>query len=96
MKAAVRKLGNSAGVIIPKSLLAEPRLSAGDTVDMRLEDGRLILAPIPQSKHAGWAEASRVVAVSGDDSLAWPEFGNVGDADLTWWVRRPRLCAASA
>ena len=84
MQAAVRKLGNSAGVIIPKSLLAQLGLSAGDTVDIRLEDGRLILVPIPRTKRAGWAEASRSVAVSGDDALAWPEFGNVGDADLTW------------
>ena len=84
MQAAVRKLGNSAGVIIPKSLLAQLRLSAGDTVDMRLEDGRLILVPIPRTKRAGWAEASQAVAVSDDDALVWPEFGNVGDTDLTW------------
>jgi antitoxin MazE len=63
MQAAVRKLGNSAGVIIPKSILAQLRLSAGDTVDMRLEDGRLILLPIRQTKRAGWAEASQAVAV---------------------------------
>ncbi len=84
MQAAVRKLGNSAGVIIPKSLLAQLRLSAGDTVDMRLEDGRLILVHVEQTTRAGWAEASRAVAVSGDDALAWPEFGNVGDVNLTW------------
>jgi antitoxin MazE len=84
MQAAVRKLGNSAGVIIPKSILAQLRLSAGDTVDMRLEDGRLILLPVRQTKRAGWAEASQAVAVSGDDALVWPEFGNMGDADLTW------------
>jgi antitoxin MazE len=84
MQAAVRKLGNSAGVIIPKSFLTELRLSAGDTVDLRLEDGRLILVRIQPTKRAGWAEASRAVAVSADDAPAWPEFGNVGDADLTW------------
>lgn len=84
MQAAVRKLGNSAGVIIPKSILAQLRLSAGDTVDMRLEDGRLILLPVRQTKRAGWAEASQAVAVSGEDALVWPEFGNMDDADLTW------------
>jgi antitoxin MazE len=84
MQTAVRKLGNSAGVIIPKSVLAELGLSAGDVVDMRLEDGRLILAPVQQIRRAGWAEASRAVAASGDDPLVWPEFGNAGDADLAW------------
>ena len=84
MQTAVRKLGNSAGVIIPKSLLAELGLSAGDTVDMRLEDGRLVLAPSRHSRRGGWEEASRAIATMGDDALIWPEFGNAGDTDLTW------------
>jgi antitoxin MazE len=71
-------------VIIPKSVLAELGLSAGDAVDMRLDDGRLILAPVRRPRRAGWTEASRAIAASGDDALVWPEFGNVGDADLTW------------
>ena len=44
MQAAVRKLGNSAGVIIPKSF-PRLRLTVGDTVDMRLEGGRRTLVP---------------------------------------------------
>jgi antitoxin MazE len=84
MQTAVRKLGNSAGVIIPKSLLAELGLSAGDIVDMRLEYGRLILAPVQPPRRGGWAEASRAIAAMGDDALVWPEFGNAGDAELTW------------
>jgi antitoxin MazE len=84
MQTAVRKLGNSAGVIIPKSILAELGLSAGDTVDLRLEGGHLVLAPIRMAKRVGWASASRAVAAASDDVLVWPEFGNAGDADLTW------------
>ncbi len=84
MQTAVRKLGNSAGVIIPKSVLAELGLSAGDAVDLRLENGHLILAPVRQTNRAGWADASRAIAAAGDDALVWPAFGNAGDADLTW------------
>jgi len=84
MQTAVRKLGNSAGVIIPKAVLAELGLSAGDAVDMRLEDGNLVLAPVRRPRRAGWTEASRAIAASGDDALVWAEFGNAGDADLTW------------
>lgn len=84
MQIPVRKLGNSAGVIIPKATLAELGLAAGDVVDMRLEDGCLILAPVRQPKRDGWAAASRAIAAVGDDALVWPEFGNAGDADLTW------------
>ncbi len=54
MQTAVRKLGNSAGVIIPKSVLAELGLTAGDAVDLRMEDGRIILAPVRRPTRAGW------------------------------------------
>ncbi len=84
MQSAVRKLGNSAGVIIPKTLLDELGLAAGDEVDMRLERGRLVLAPVRRPRRTGWAEASRAIAESGGDAPSWPEFGNVGDADVTW------------
>ena len=84
MQTAVRRLGNSAGIIIPKSVLSELGLVTGDAVDLRLEDGRLILAPVRRPRRAGWADASRAIAEAGDDALAWPEFGNAGDADLAW------------
>ena len=84
MQTAVRKLGNSAGVIIPKAVLVELGLAAGDAVDMRLEDGCIVLAPIRRPRRAGWSEASRAIAASGADTLVWPEFSNAGDADPTW------------
>jgi antitoxin component of MazEF toxin-antitoxin module len=48
MRTAVRKLGNSAGVLISRSLLAELGLGPGEAVDLSVEDGRLILAAIPR------------------------------------------------
>jgi antitoxin MazE len=84
MRASVRKLGNSAGVIIPKSILTELGLTAGAAVDMALADGRLILVPVRQPSRAGWAEASRDIAEAGDDALAWPEFANSDDDALVW------------
>jgi antitoxin MazE len=84
MQTAVRKVGNSAGVIIPKSLLAQVGLSAGDAVDISLENGRLVLAPVQPAKRVGWAEASRAIAATGDDALVWPEFTNAHDDALKW------------
>jgi antitoxin MazE len=84
MQTMVRKLGNSAGVIIPKPLLAELGLAAGDAVECALEDGRLILAPVRQARRKGWAEASRRIANAADDTLAWSEFGNADDIALRW------------
>lgn len=84
MRAAVRKLGNSSGVIIPRSLLGEMGVAVGDAVDMTCEEGRIVLTPLPRTARSGWAEASASIAKSGDDALVWSEFGNAGDADLTW------------
>ena len=39
MRASVRKLGNSSGVIIPKSMLDEAGVAVGDAVDMVLLGG---------------------------------------------------------
>lgn len=84
MRASLRKMGNSSGVIIPKPILNELGVKAGDKVEMTVKGGRIILAPIEAHPRAGWAEASKALAESGDDGLVWPEFGNEGDEDLVW------------
>lgn len=84
MRVALRKLGNSSGVIIPKPLLDEMGIGVGDAIEMTCEQGRLLLAPLPRAVRADWAAASKALADADDDALAWPEFGNVGDPDLSW------------
>jgi antitoxin MazE len=84
MRTAVRKLGNSSGVIIPKSLLAELGVAIGDVVDMSSEQGRIVLVPVKRQARAGWAEASRAIAAAGGDNLVWPEVANTDD-DLFEW-----------
>lgn len=46
MQVAIRKIGNSKGVIIPASFLEQ--LDFGDAVEMKLENNQLILKSIPQ------------------------------------------------
>jgi len=84
MQAVVRKLGNSAGVIIPKPLLGEIGVEIGDVFDVKIEEGQIILAPVSRRPRAGWAPASQEIAQAGDDALVWPEFGNAGDEELVW------------
>jgi len=84
MRSAVRRLGNSSGVIIPKAMLEEAGVAVGDTVDLTLDEGRIILAPVAKRPRQGWAEASKAIAEAGDDALVWPEFGNADDESLTW------------
>jgi len=84
MRAAVRRLGNSSGVIIPKSLLDEAGFGIGDAVDMSLDEGRIVLAPLRRRPRFGWADASKDLAEAADDALVWPEFGNAEDEALDW------------
>lgn len=83
MRSAIRKIGNSQGVLIPKPMLAEAGLDVD--VDISVESGTIVLRPVRDHQpRAGWADAAREIATQGDDALAWPEFANAEDAGLTW------------
>ena len=85
MRIAVRKMGNSSGVILPKPFLTEIGSKAGDEVEIQVEAGRIIIAPLAPHPRAGWDEASRLIVEAGDDALVWPEFANEFDhAEWTW------------
>ena len=84
MRSSLRKMGNSSAVIIPKPLLVEIGAIVGDDVELLVEDGRIVVAPIKQHSRSGWAEDAARIADVGDDALVWPEFGNEGDVDLAW------------
>jgi antitoxin MazE len=84
MKTAIRKMGNSHGVIIPKPLLAEVGAKADDQVDLAVENGKIVIAPIRRKPRSGWVEASKRLAAAGDGGLVWPEFGSDADKDLKW------------
>ena len=84
MKTAIRKMGNSHGVIIPKPLLAEVGAKADDQVDLAVENGKIVIAPIRRKPRSGWAAASKRLAAAGDGGLVWPEFGSDADKDLKW------------
>lgn len=79
MLSAVRKFGNSAGVIIPKPLLSAIGAKAGDRVELKVEAGRLVIERI-----RSWAEDAKRLAEGGDDEMVWPEFANEGDETLEW------------
>jgi antitoxin MazE len=84
MRTSVRRMGNSAGIILPKPVLAELGVKAGDDLSLTLEQGRIILTPAKTHSRTGWAEAAKNIADSGDDGLVWPPFGNAGDDELAW------------
>ena len=46
MRVAIRKWGNSLALRIPRTLAADTHLTSGSQVDVAVEDGRLIVAPV--------------------------------------------------
>ena len=82
MKVAIRKIGNSQGVVLPKPLLAQAGLES--EAELTLEAGAIVLRkPEPQVR-VGWAAAAQKLAEGGDDVLVMGEFGNEEDAELSW------------
>lgn len=84
MRAPVRKMGNSSGVIIPKPILQQIGIEVGDHLDMTLEQDRIVLVPLSRHPRADWAKAAQDIAQAGDDALVWPEFSNSDDTKLEW------------
>jgi antitoxin MazE len=82
MKTAIRRIGNSQGVIIPKPVLAQVGLE--DEAEMIVGKDCIVLRRPPNKAREGWAKASQKIAAQADDELVWPAFANEGDADLKW------------
>lgn len=82
MKIAIRKMGNSQGVIIPKPVLTQ--LGLDSEAEMSIERDAIVLRKPRKRVREGWAEASKAITASGDDRLVWSEFGNAGDSEFAW------------
>ncbi len=82
MKATLRKMGNSQGVLIPKAVIAQ--LNIDEDMEMSVENNAIVLRKANKPVRHGWNEASKKIAAAGDDVLVWPEIGNIDDAELIW------------
>ena len=82
MQVAIRKMGNSQGVLIPKPILAQVGLEGA--ADLQVRDGVIEIRALRRNPREGWADDARRVAMQGGDALIWPELSNAGDADLVW------------
>ncbi len=82
VEVAIRKMGNSQGVLIPKPILAQ--LGLEGTADLQVRDGVIEIRAVRRNPREGWADDARRIADHGDAALVWPEFTNDGDNDLVW------------
>ena len=80
MQAVIRKIGNSRGVIIPASFLAEAGLK--DQVEITLKDNALIITPIDKELRVGWFENYK----DDKDIDAWADYvSQPGEEDEWEW-----------
>lgn len=69
MRVALRKMGNSSGVILSKPMLAQIGAVGAEEIEMSVEGDRVVIAAVSRHPREGWAEASKALAASGDDGI---------------------------
>lgn len=84
MEAAIKRMGNSAAILLPKPVLAHLHVSAGDVLSLDLQEGRVVLSARPRRPREGWAEAAKGLAEAHEGGPEWTEFANAADEDWAW------------
>jgi antitoxin MazE len=64
MRVTVRTWGNSAAIRIPAAVMAAARVTLGQAVELRAEDGRIIIEPV---RPEGYDLAALVAAITDDN-----------------------------
>jgi antitoxin MazE len=78
MRAAIRQIGNSKGVIIPASFLAEAGLQ--NEVEMSLYNHSIIITPVKKELRKGWFDGYDAA----DDEDAWNGFVALPGEEDEW------------
>lgn len=82
MQTEIKKWGNSAVIRLPATLLAELALSVGSPVELRQEEGHLVIEPIRPVRQ-GWFPAPPPLASEEEEP-----FGSIppdeGDDEWVW------------
>ncbi len=85
MQTALRKMGNSVGMIVPKAILQELGAAVGTPMDVRVEDGRVVATPVRKVRE-GWAEDAARLAELGltDEEREWLDTPLDDSAEWDW------------
>lgn len=84
MRSALRKMGNSTGMIVPSAVLREAGLVSGAVLEVSVEAGRIVATPVVPAARGGWAEDAALMAPVTPEEAEWLGVPNEGDAALTW------------
>lgn len=84
MASSIRKIGNSAGVILPKHALAALGVQEGGAVEFVYEPGRISIVPARRKVREGWAEDFAALAEEGltEEDREWLEADLTSESDV--------------
>jgi antitoxin MazE len=81
MKTAIRKMGNSQGILIPKPFLMQTGLDVGE-VEIQVQEDAIVIRKLRRSPREGWADACRALAAGhAEQPIVWPLLGTEKNAD---------------
>jgi antitoxin MazE len=86
MQTALRKIGNSTGMILPKPLLQALGVECGAKMELALDNGRVIATPVKRKVREGWEEAAKIIGALPltDEEQDWLNAGCEADEDWEW------------
>ena len=76
MEIAIRNIGKSKGVVIPKLFFVQAGLEGEPTVMIHVVNGSIVLSKPSKPLRAGWAKAAAEVCAQGEDDLLMDELGD--------------------
>lgn len=86
MSTKVRKIGNSAGVILPKAALAALGVEEGGAVEFAYAPGKVTIMPVESDPWAGWEEDSKRLGQLGltEEEREWLDAPLADDVEWEW------------
>ncbi len=85
MQTALRKMGNSTGLILPKPILKALGVTTGAAMELRVEGGEVIATPIKHKVREGWEAAAKRIGAEPLDTETEAWLGFEDDCEVWAW-----------
>ena len=82
LQVAIRAIGNSKGVVIPKIILEQSGIR--EIVEMSVDGEKIVLSKPKNAIREHWAQDAQSLAKHGEDKLLLGDFANEEDGDWVW------------
>ena len=86
MRSSVRRIGNSAGLILPRPVLDGLGVEVGDPLEVTLNGDEVVVKASKRKVREGWEEAAKQIAAQGlsEEEVEWLEAPLTAETDEDW------------